>query len=220
MAEEEKDAHTKIVLKKSPSTVWPWCWQQQNFFLSLLACPWKIPFASGMRAQALNTRAFENSNIYTLTYPTPLQLTMYNFRSNTQMSTCHELTETNLTLHSLQTDYIVIVQLFLNANLLRAHSGFTHLIMLAIPYSECSLKILPYLQISQNFQLGTLPLFNIHKYIEMQKLQGSKCNDLVKTSQSENYFAVLYIAIPQSNIKNDRKSIWPGGDFPPKSELG
>lgn len=147
-----------------------------------------------MRAQALNTHVHLRTqnkkipHIYTLTpFSCNWLCTCLGAVDKCQLPW---VTEANLTLHSLQIDCVVIVQLFLNLNLLRVHSGFTHFILLAIPYSECSLKILPYLQISQNFWLGTLPMLNIHKYTDRQKLQGSQCNDLVKTSQRENYFAV------------------------------
>lgn len=146
MGERKRMLHTKIVLQKSPSAVWPRCWQHQNFFLNFFECPWKIPSASWMGAQALNTHAFENtkqkSPQHLYTYPCIWLCTV--------LAATHEwqlpwVTEANLTLHSLQTDYVVIFELFLTLSLLTVHSVFTHLILLAIPCSECSFNILPYI---------------------------------------------------------------------------
>lgn len=168
-----------------------------------------------MRAQALNTHVHLRTqnkkipHIYTLTpFSCNWLCTCLGAVDKCQLPW---VTEANLTLHSLQIDCVVIVQLFLNLNLLRVHSGFTHFILLAIPYSECSLKILPYLQISQNFWLGTLPMLNIHKYTDRQKLQGSQCNDLVKPERE--LFCCSWRAVPKSSTKNRGKNFWPSEDL-------
>lgn len=147
MGERKRMLHTKIVLQKSPSAVWLRCWQHQNFFLNFFECPWKIPSASWMGAQALNTHACENRtqnkkvpNIYTLT-PFPC-IWLRTILAATREWQLPWVTEANLTLHSLQTDYVVIFELFLTVSLLTVHSVFTHLILLAIPCSECSFNIL------------------------------------------------------------------------------
>lgn len=116
---------------------------------------------------------------------------MYNLSSKTCQFPW--VTEMNLTLHSFQTECVATFMLFLLVSRQTVYSLLTHPILLAIPH--------PYLQISQSFYLVKLPLFNsnIHTHACRQKLQGTQCNALVKTSLWDNYFAV-YAELFQKQI--------------------
>lgn len=107
---------------------------------SLLPLEWEHRLWTHMHLRTQNKKV---PNIYTLTsFPCIWLLTI--------LAATHEwqlpwVTEANLTLHSLQTDYVIIFELFLTVSLLTVHSVLIHLILLAIPCSECSLNILPYI---------------------------------------------------------------------------